>query len=96
MKKFFPLLCCLLFLLTGCVHYDVGINFDNQHHGVIVQHIKLGEQLTTLSEKDAQKWLNSIAKRTQKLQGKVKSVSPQEIIVTVPFNNGQELVTKFN
>ncbi len=43
-RLFLPLILSLLVLLTGCVRYDVGINFDEQHHGEIVQHIRLAKQ----------------------------------------------------
>lgn len=82
-------------LLSGCVQYDVGVNFDNPHRGEIVQHIKLGEQLTSFSGDSAQEWLNSIERRARQLQGKTKR-SNQEITVTIPFNNGAELEAKFN
>ena len=36
-------------LLSGCVKYDVGLNFDNSNSGELVQHIKLGERLTSFS-----------------------------------------------
>ncbi|NJK46816.1 DUF3153 domain-containing protein [Candidatus Gracilibacteria bacterium] len=87
---------CLLTLLTGCVRYEVGINFDNQHQGEIVQHIKLEQQLTTLSGSEAIKWLNSLEKRAAQLQGRTKRISGQEIVVTIPFGNGDELAKKFN
>lgn len=83
-------------LLSGCVRYDVGINFDNPHRGEIVQHIKLGERLTSFSGDSAQEWLNSIERRTRQLQGKTKRLSNEEITVTIPFNNGAELEAKFN
>lgn len=83
-------------LLSGCVRYDVGVNFDNPHRGEIVQHIKLGERLTSFSGDSAQEWLNSIERRTRKLEGKVKRLSNEEIAVTIPFNNGAELESKFN
>lgn len=83
-------------LLSGCVQYDVGVNFAGLHHGEIVQHVKLGEQLTSFSGSTTQEWLNSIKSRTQQLQGKVKQVSPQELIVQIPFANGAELEEKFN
>ena len=91
-----PLVCCLLTFLSGCVRYDVGINFKNQHQGTIVQHIQLGEQLTNFSQSEANKWLSSIEGRAKKLQGKTKRVSSQEIVVTIPFSNGKELASKFN
>ncbi len=97
-KRFFlGLICCFVLLFVGgCVRYDVGINFQDQHHGVIVQHITLGQQLTSLSQSEASKWLNSIEQRAKQLQGKAKKLSPQEIVVSIPFNNGKDLADKFN
>jgi hypothetical protein len=83
-------------LLTGCVKYDVGVNFQGQHHGAIVQHIKLGEQLTSFSNSQAAEWLKSIERRAKQLQGKVKRISDQELVVTIPFSSGAELESKFN
>jgi hypothetical protein len=83
-------------LLSGCVQYQVGVNFDNPNHGEIVQHIKLGERLTSFSGDSAQEWLNSIERRARQLQGKAKRLSDQEVTVTIPFNNGAELEAKFN
>lgn len=91
-----PFIFCLLTLLTGCVRYDVGISFQDQHHGTIIQRIELSEQLTNFSQEESEKWLKSIETRTRGLQGKIKRISPQEIVVTIPFSNGQELVEKFN
>lgn len=82
-------------LLSGCVQYDLGINFDNPYRGEIVQHIKLGERLISFSGDSAQEWLNSIERRTRQLQGRTKR-SSEEITVTIPFNNGAELEAKFN
>ncbi len=83
-------------LLSGCVKYDVGTNFDNANHGEIVQHIRLAEKLTSFSGDSVYEWLNSIERRTRKLEGKVRRISREEIIVTIPFSNGIELQTKFN
>lgn len=82
-------------LLSGCVQYEVGVNFDNPNHGEIVQHIKLEERLASFSGDSAQEWLNSIERRARQLQGKTKR-SNQEVTVTIPFNNGAELEAKFN
>ena len=96
-KLFLSLVISLLMIfLTGCVDYDLGINFDNQHHGTIVQHIKLGKQVSSFSKIEAQELLTSLSNRVKQLQGETKNVSSQEIIATIPFSNGQELVTKFN
>jgi hypothetical protein len=96
MKKFCCLFLFLLICLSGCVRYDVGINFAQVNRGTIIQHIKLGEQLTSFSKTEGNAWLNSIQKRALQLQGKTKKISEEEIVVTIPFYNGQELVSKFN
>ena len=86
-------------LLTGCVRYDLGVNFQHQHGGAIVQHIRLGEQLTSLGYlpgsnsgfSPGETWLASITQRAQQLQGKI-----EEVEVTIPFSNGKKLVSSFN
>jgi len=83
-------------LLSGCVQYDVSVNFDNPNRGELVQHIKLGERLTSFSGDSVSEWLNSIERRTRELEGKTQRLSQEEIIVRIPFSNGQELQTKFN
>ena len=83
-------------LLSGCVKYDVAVNFAGQHHGEIVQHIKLGERLANFSNSQTTEWLRSIEHRARKLRGRTKRLGEQEIIVTIPFNNGAELSSKFN
>lgn len=83
-------------LLSGCVEYDVGINFESQTHGEFVQHVKLAETLKSFSGSSVQEWLQSIERRSRQLGGRVKRISQQEMIVTIPFNNGAELEDKFN
>ncbi|MEH1826401.1 MAG: DUF3153 domain-containing protein [Nostoc sp.] len=83
-------------LLTGCVKYDVGLNFDNSNSGELIQHIKLGERLTSFSGDSVYEWLNSIERRARQLEGKTQRVSQEEIIVTIPFSSGRELQEKFN
>lgn len=98
-KNFFfllPLVFCLLTLVTGCVQYDVGVNFESQTRGEIVQHIKLGERLTSFSSETVAEWLKSVERRVNLLDGKTKRLSPTEVLVRIPFNNGAELQDKFN
>ena len=83
-------------LLSGCVQYEVGINFQSQTHGEIVQHIKLAKKLRNFSREIVSDWLKSLETRTERLGGKSKRISRQEILVTIPFNNGAELKEKFN
>ncbi|CEJ47059.1 DUF3153 domain-containing protein [Umezakia ovalisporum] len=83
-------------LLTGCVEYDAGVNFNNSNSGEIVQHIKLAERLTSFSAEPVYEWLHSIERRARKLEGKTQRISPGEIIVKIPFSNAEELQKKFN
>ncbi|NES03810.1 MAG: DUF3153 domain-containing protein [Okeania sp. SIO2F4] len=83
-------------LLSGCVQYEVGINFQSQTHGEIVQHIKLAKKLRNFSREIVSDWLKSVENRTYELEGKTKRISRQEVVVTIPFNNGAELEEKFN
>lgn len=83
-------------LLSGCVKYDLGVNFDNANHGELVQHIKLEERLISFSGDSVYEWLNSIERRARKLEGKIRRISREEIIVSIPFSNGRELQAKFN
>ncbi|MBW4627265.1 MAG: DUF3153 domain-containing protein [Brasilonema octagenarum HA4186-MV1] len=83
-------------LLSGCVNYDVGVNFYNANGGEFVQHIKLEERLTSFSGDSVYEWLNSIERRARKLEGKTRRVSNEEVIVSIPFSSGRELQTKFN
>ena len=91
-----PVVLCLATLLTGCVDYDVGINFTTPYQGEITQHIKVTQQLTSLAPSASRKWLNSIEKRSRQLKGNVKKLNTQELLVTIPFGNGAELAQKFN
>ncbi|MDX2215415.1 MAG: DUF3153 domain-containing protein [Oculatellaceae cyanobacterium bins.114] len=90
------LLLVLSVLLSGCIRYDVGINFAGQNKGEIIQHIHLGEQLTNFNGAIAQEWLKKLEQRTRYLGGRVRHLSKQEIVATIPFNNGVELQEKFN
>lgn len=94
--RLFGLILLSSLLLSGCVQYQVGVNFDNPNYGEIVQHIKLGERLVSFSGESASAWLSSIERRARELQGTSSRLSNQEINVTIPFNNGAELENKFN
>jgi len=90
------LIVCASFLLSGCVQYDLGINFNNTNNGEIVQHIQLSEKLTSFSGDYIWEWLNSLERRARKLEGSAKRISPEELIVKIPFSNGRELQEKFS
>lgn len=86
----------LLIFTTGCVQDQVGINFQGQHRGTLVQHVSLGETLTSFSPTETQEWLDSLNSRARKMQGKAQLISDQEMEITIPFASGQDLVSKFN
>ena len=86
----------LALCLSGCVQYEVGVNYANQHRGEIVQHIRLGRQLTSFSGSAAQNWLQRVEQRTKQLGGRARRFSNEELIVTIPFYNGVGLESKFN
>ncbi|MBD2607863.1 DUF3153 domain-containing protein [Scytonema hofmannii FACHB-248] len=94
--KFVCLVLLASVLLSGCVQYQVGVNFENSNRGELVQHIKLAQRLTSFSGDSVDEWLNSIERRARKEEGKVRRLSQSEIIVTIPFSSGEELQTKFN
>ncbi|MBN8561951.1 MAG: DUF3153 domain-containing protein [Leptolyngbya sp. UWPOB_LEPTO1] len=92
--KHFIVLCIVCLITSGCVKYDVGVQFDSPNGGAIVQKIQLDDRLLTSGT--SQTWLANIEQRTRKLQGKIRKVSSNEIIATIPFSNGQDLEKKFN
>ena len=91
-----PVWLCLATLLTGCVDYDVGVTFSTPYKGEITQHIKVNNTLTNLAPSETRKWLNSIEKRSRQLKGNLEKLNSQELLLTVPFGNGNELAQKFN
>lgn len=91
-----PIVLGLVTLLTGCVDYEVGVNFATPYRGEITQHIKVSDKLGNLAPSDTRRWLNSIEARSRKLNGKVEKLDSQELLLTIPFGNGAELAQKFN
>jgi hypothetical protein len=96
MRFLWPIILCLATLLTGCVDYQVGVNFATPYSGEITQQIKVSDQLRNLAPSETKKWLNSLEKRSRKLDGKVEKLNGQELLLTIPFGNGEELAEKFN
>ncbi|MGF1676062.1 MAG: DUF3153 domain-containing protein [Rivularia sp. (in: cyanobacteria)] len=94
--RFICILLLASLLLSGCVDYDLGVNFNNANYGEFVQQIKLGEKLTSFSGDSVYEWLDSIERRAKELEGKAKRISPEQVIVTIPFSNGKELQQKYN
>ncbi|CCH68258.1 hypothetical protein RINTHH_21030 [Richelia intracellularis HH01] len=83
-------------LLSGCVKYDVNLTFNHSNSGEFLQHIHLGERITSFGGETFYGWFNSIERSANKLEGKVNRISREEIIIRIPFSNGKELQNKFN
>lgn len=82
--------------LSGCVRYDVGIQFRDANHGAITQQIQLSDQLTGVSQATANLWLDQLAAQTKQLGGRVQPLSDRTVALQIPFYNAQDLVTKFD
>lgn len=83
-------------MLSGCVGYEVGVNFETPNQGTIVHHVKLGQQLTAFSNQMAESWLSDLGQRAKHLGGRVRKVSSREVVVTIPFASGADLEQRFN
>jgi Protein of unknown function (DUF3153) len=96
-KKGILILGLLLTLsLSGCVKYQTTIDFHSFNSGDLIQHITLDKQFYQINQQAIDIWLESIKQRTRQHNGTVSKISPQELIVTVPFHRASELVSKFN
>ncbi len=82
-------------LLSGCMKYDLGVNFNSTNNGELVQHIQLSEKITIFSSDYLSQWLKTLENRARTLAGSIERVSPTEIIVKIPFTSGKELQEKF-
>jgi hypothetical protein len=83
-------------LLSGCVRYDVGVQFDSPNRGEFTQHIQLEERLQRLSGSTAQQWLTLIEQRSQRLGGRIDRLPDNDLLVTIPFTSSSDLQAKFN
>jgi hypothetical protein len=86
---------CLLFTLSGCVRYETTIKFQSFNDGELVQHIRLDPQLYQIDRPAVDRWLISIAQRTQALGGQFQQPNPLDVTAMVPFHTARELTDKF-
>ncbi|MEM6590925.1 MAG: DUF3153 domain-containing protein [Cyanobacteria bacterium P01_C01_bin.73] len=86
----------LSWVLTGCIHYDVGIRFDSQTQGELTQTLHIDERAIALNPEPVQQWLSQVRTAAQSLNGKVQSIDDQTIKIILPFNNGEQLVSLFD
>lgn len=82
--------------LSGCVDYQLGINFDSQTHGTLVQTLHLNDQFVSLNSDVRQQWLQVFIQEAKTFSGKATSLDDGTLEVKIDFNNGADLVKKFN
>ncbi len=82
--------------LTGCVDYQLGIQFDNQTHGVLIQTLHLDDQFVALNSDARQQWLQIFIEEAKAFSGKATSLDDGSLQVRIDFYNGADLVEKFN
>lgn len=84
-----------LVLLSGCLHYDLDIQFDSQTHGQLVQRLQW-QPGTLISPSAPDNWLELLKRRTQAVGGTIQAGADSTLTITIPFNNGQDLQDRFN
>ena len=84
------------FLLSGCIQYDVGIQFDSQTHGQLTQTIHLNERVVAVNPTETQQWFTQLAATAESLGGSITQSDDQTLTLAIPFYNGEQLVDRFN
>lgn len=82
-------------LLTGCLQYDLDIQFDSQTHGQLVQQF-YWRGSATAAQSVSEPWLEVLTERLLAVGGQSRFLADGKLEVTVPFNNGKDLEARFN
>ncbi|NJN61628.1 MAG: DUF3153 domain-containing protein [Coleofasciculaceae cyanobacterium RL_1_1] len=82
--------------VSGCVDYDIGIDFRSQTEGAIVQHVRVADRLSALDRDTVRSWTDSLTRRAKDLGGHVRQRRDGNLDVTIPFINGDDLAEKFD
>ena len=86
----------LALCLSGCVDYQLGIQFDSQTHGVLIQTLHLDDRFVALNSDVQQQWLQVFIEEARAFSGKAEALEDGTLQVQIEFNNGADLVKKFN
>lgn len=84
------------FGLSGCIHYDVGVRFDNPSHGVIVQHLQVEQRLKSFGEAAVNQSVAALDRQARRVGGRMTRSPDGELTVTIPFGTPEDLEQKFN
>lgn len=98
MRRYIVAVCWLIFVfgLTGCVQYDLGIQFDYQLQGRIVQHVHVRDRIAILSAPVVQDWFTRLDHQAKQLGGKTQPIGNTDLDIVIPFRNAAELEQRFN
>ncbi len=88
------LLLLLSILLSGCIDYDMAIQYHSPNQGEFVQHIQ-SNRLQTLNREAQQHWVEAIERITQTLGGRLER-NANGLAVAIPFTSSADLEKKFN
>jgi hypothetical protein len=83
-------------LLSGCVRYDLGVNFFDANHGNITQKIHLSSQITGVSRATAHIWLDKLAEQAEQLGGEATQPTKRDLVLKIPFYNTNDFINKFD
>ena len=86
----------LLFTLSGCVQYRLGLQFNWNASGMITQNLDIEPALVSLSGFPYEQFIRSIKKRAEGLGGKADVIQEGKLAIQIPFKDPKELETKFN
>ncbi|MGA1264104.1 MAG: DUF3153 domain-containing protein [Prochlorothrix sp.] len=81
--------------LGGCIQYDLGLRFDHQTAGAIVQSIALNPAVSQFSPNLIQDWFTALDRQAPHIPSLGQQVAPDRYVLTVPFYGSQDLVQKF-
>jgi len=88
-------LCASAVLLSGCVHYRLGVEFDWLGGGRVAQTLDIDSALVRSDEPELAALAGRLQQRTEALGGQVVRDGTR-LALTIPFRSPGELSEKFN
>ncbi|MEB3274327.1 MAG: DUF3153 domain-containing protein [Prochlorothrix sp.] len=81
--------------LSGCLQYDLGLRFDHQTSGAIVQTFTLTPETRSLGTGLLQEWFVSLDRQAPTVPSLGQWVTPDRYVMTIPFAGAMDLTQKF-
>ncbi|PSN11237.1 hypothetical protein C7271_24880 [filamentous cyanobacterium CCP5] len=82
------------FVSTGCLRYDLGLQFDHADHGQLVQQIRVSPRAAALAAPALEGWLDNLSVRVRHLGGQVRHQGETTTLI-LPFEDSAELNNDF-